>query len=396
MKDIGEILEYIEDNGVKFVKLSFCDILGRHKNVSVNASHFGEAAEGFVIDPLPFGQECGDLLLLPRPETFTPMPWRPAAGAVVSVMCRILRADGKPFGCDCGTILEDADKRFTERTGCFVRFMTESEFYIFRLDENGDPMLVPVDSAGYLDAAPRDRCENLRRDIVFNLETMGMQPLSSHHEKGKGQNAVIFRACAPYMSAVNTVLFRSAVRNIAYANGLYASFAPCPMDGEIGSNFRVVARISRAGKQADIKDAEAFARGIRAHMHEMAAFTNPVGNSYDRLALPSAPCGNGSDDRRDAVIVHGDGNVEIMFADTACNPFTALSLMLAAGADGMSGAKLPAPLPMPASLGAALDIAENSEFVARNLPDEYLKSYFAYKRRLAARTGREDVLAAGY
>ncbi len=399
MKNVGEILEYIEDNGVKFVKLFFCDILGRHRNVSVNASHFAEAAEGFVIDPAAFGgtaDDIGDLILLPRPETFTPMPWRPSAGAVVSVMCGIVRADGKPFACDCGDIAEEADRRFRKATGHTVRFMTESEFYIFRTGDDGEPTLVPVDNAGYLDAAPRDRCEDLRRDIVFTLETMGMQPLSSHHEKGRGQNAVIFRECTPYMSAVNTVLFRSAVRNIAYSNGLYASFAPAPLDGEVGSNFRVVASLYDGGKPAGEKTAKAFARGVEARMSEMAAFTSPVGNSYDRIALPSAPCGVAGDGRRRAVRVHGGGKTEMLFADTACNPFVSLALMLAAGAEGMTDAKLPEPARMPASLTAALDIAENSEFVHRCLPEEYLTRYFAYKRRLAERTGREDVIAAGY
>lgn len=401
MKNIGEILEYIEDNGVKFVKLSFCDILGRHRNVSVNASHFAEAADGFIVDPAAFGSsscgtDIGDLLLIPRPETFTPMPWRPSSGAVVSVMCRAERADGKLFGCDCGEIAENADRLFTEKTGCTVRLMTESEFYIFRTDDRGEPTLVPVDNAGYLDAAPRDRCENLRRDIVFTLETMGMQPLSSHHEKGRGQNAVIFRECAPYMSAVNTVLFRSAVRNIAYTNGLYASFAPCPVDGEIGSNFRVVASLYRGGKPVAERDAEAFARGVEARISEMAAFTNPVGNSYDRLALSTTPCGIAGEGRKPAVRVQRGGKAEIMFADTACNPFTSLALMLAAGAEGMTGEKQPAPSRIPTSLGSALDIAENSDFIKKNLPEEYLSRYFAYKRRAAGRTGREDVIAAGY
>lgn len=395
MRNIGEILEYIEDNGVKFVKLSFSDLLGRHRNVSVNASHFAEMADGFVIDPAVFGAES-DLLLIPRPETFTTMPWRPSSGAVVSVMCKVRRVDGKPFGCDCGDIVELADKRFMESTGCSVRLTTESEFYIFRTDESGEPTLTPVDNAGYLDAAPRDRCENLRRDIVFNLESMGMQPLSSHHEKGRGQNAVIFRECAPYMSAVNTMLFRSAVRNIAYTNGLYASFAPCPKDGEVGSNFRIVAALYKNGKPAGDSDAAAFAKGVTARMSELAAFTNPVGNSYDRLALSTTPCGNGSDDRKPAVRVRSGGKVEIMFADTACNPFTSLALILAAGSEGMTGKKLPDPVPMPTSLSAALDTAENSEFIRCNLPAEYLEKYFAYKRRLASRTGREDVIAAGY
>ena len=395
MRNIGEILEYIEDNGVKFVKLSFSDLLGRHRNVSVNASHFAEAAGGFVIDAAAFGEE-GDLILVPRPETFTTMPWRPSSGAVVSVMCRVLRPGGKTSGCDCGEMTELAYKRFVETTGCTVRLMTESEFYIFRTDESGEPTLIPVDNAGYLDAAPRDRCENLRRDIVFNLESMGMQPLSSHHEKGRGQNAVIFRERDPYMSAVCAMLFRSAVRNIAYTNGLYASFAPCPCDGEAGSNFRIVAALYRGGKPAPDSEAEAFAKGVASRMSEMAAFTNPVSNSYDRLALPATPCGTGSDGRRPAVRVKPGGMTEIMFADTACNPFTSLALILAAGAEGMTEMKLPAPEPLPASLGSALDIAERSEFIKRNLPAEYLEKYFAYKRRLAARTGREDIIAAGY
>lgn len=396
MENMREILEYIEENGVKFVKLSFCDILGRHKNVSVNASHFAETADGFTVDPAACGLDGGELLLRPLSETFSPMPWRPSSGAVVSVMCSVGRADGKPFGCDCTQIIKLAEKRFREKTGYSASMMTESEFYIFRLDGGGEPTLVPVDNGGYLDAAPRDRCENLRRDIVFTLETMGLDPLSSHHEKGRGQNAVIFRACTPYMSAVNTVLFRSAVRNIAYANGLYASFAPCPLDGDVGSNFRVVVKLSKGGKAAPREAAEAFARGVTARMAEMAAFAAPVRNSYDRLALAETPCGIPGDGRRQAVRVAEDGGIEILFADTACNPFSTLSLMLAAGAEGVAGDELPEAAQMPASLGAALDIAESSEFIKRSLPAEFLRAYFARKRGLADVTGREDVIAAGY
>ena len=126
MRNISEILEYIEDNGVKFVKLSFSDLLGRHRNVSVNASHFAETADGFVIDPVVFGADS-DLLLIPRPETFTTMPWRPSSGAVVSVMCKVRRVDGKPFGCDCGDIVELADKRVLASPGSGVRMTAECE-----------------------------------------------------------------------------------------------------------------------------------------------------------------------------------------------------------------------------------------------------------------------------
>ena len=397
MKTIEEILEYIEDNGVKFVKLSFCDIAGRLKCVSVNAAHLADFTnEGFVIDASASGAaDGGDLLLFPEPDTITAMPWRPSAGAVVNVMCRLRNADGTPFACDCGKILEEADEKFKAATGCEVSFMTESEFYIMKRDDHGEPTLTPVDNASYLDAAPLDTCENLRREIVFTLETMGMQPLSSHHEKGKGQNAVIFRSNTAYRSAVNTVLFRSAVRNIAYTNGLYATFAPCPIDGSVGSNFRIVAEITRNGRPVDDDKVKAFMRGIAARASEMAAFTNPVPNSYDRLALPETPCGFG-EGKREGIRFYGSGKTEITFADTACNPFVTLALILAAGAEGMTKKRMPDASPLPTSLGSALDIAETSAFVKAELPREYLEKYLARKRRQAARTGRENIIESGY
>ena len=394
MKTTEDILEYIEENGVKFVKLSFCDIEGKLKSVSVNAAHFAEfTSEGFVVDAAACGGE-GDLLLFPVPDTVTAMPWRPSAGAVVNVMCRLRNPDGTPYSCDCGRILEDADETFKSETGCEVSFMTESEFYIMKRDDCGEPTLVPFDNASYLDASPLDRCENLRREIVFTLESMGMQPLSSHHEKGKGQNAVIFRANTAYRSAINTVLFRSAVRNIAYNNGLYATFAPCPIDGAIGSNFRIVAELTEDEKPAGDAKVKAFMRGVAARAREIAAFSNPVPNSYDRIAFQSTPCGFG-DGRREGIRFYGKGKTEMTFADTACNPFVTLALILAAGAEGLNG-KRGDVLPLPTSLAGALDVAEKSGFVRANLPREYLDGYFALKRAQAARTGRENVVAAGY
>lgn len=396
MKTIEEILEYIEDNGVKFVKLSFCDIVGRLKSVSVNAAHLAEFTnDGFAVESSACGgSEGSDMLLFPLPDTMTAMPWRPSSGSVVNVMCELRNVDGTPFVCDCRKILEDADEKFKAATGCEVSFMTESEFYIMKLDDRGEPTLTPVDNASYLDAAPLDKCENLRREIVFTLESMGMQPMSSHHEKGKGQNAVIFRSNTAVKSAVNTVLFRSAVRNIANSNGLYATFAPCPIDGSVGSNFRIVAEITEKGKPASAAKVKAFMHGVAARACEIAAFTNPVPNSYDRLALPGTPCGFG-DGKRDGIRLYGKGKAEIMFADTACNPFVTLALILAAGTEGLSGKRYEIK-PLPASLGNALDVAEASEFIRDSLPKEYLGKYIARKRRQAARTGRENIIESGY
>lgn len=397
MKTLNEVLEYISENDVKFVKLSFCDICGRIKNVSINSSYFGDACRsGYAVDSSATGLgDRGDLLLFPQPQTFSPMPWRPSSGAVVNVMCSIKYPDGQPFEGDCGRLLEDAEKAFAE-TGYAVSFTTESEFYITKLNVDGEPTLIPVDNAGYLDAAPLDRCENLRRDIVFTLEEMGMKPLSSHHEHGRGQNAVVFQANTAFLSAVNTTLFRSAVRNIAYNNGLYATFAPAPIDGEIGSNFRIVVELTKDGAPVRAKDARRFAEGLLARLPELTVFTNPTRNSYKRLLHRGTPARLTLNGDRSAIRLCSGGAIEIFSADTACNPFIVLALVLYAGADALAGnaPELVADS-LPQSLSDAAEIAASSEFLAEHLPEQLLCDYVRIKRAEATELKRDDVIRDG-
>lgn len=398
MKTLDEILEYISENNVKFVKLSFCDVSGMMRNVSLNASYLRAACEnGFAVDSSATGLDCGmDLLLFPQPDTFSPMPWRPSTGGVVNVMCGIKYPDGRPFEGDCAGLLKDAEKLFA-KTGYSASFMTESEFYITKQDADGESTLVPVDNGGYLAAAPLDKCENLRRDIVFTLESMGMKPLSSHHEHGRGQNAVIFQANTAYRSAVNTTLFRSAVRNIAYSNGVYATFAPSPIEGEIGSNFRIVIDLKKGEKSASSDVAEKFARGLLAVLPEIAAFTNPVRNSYKRLLHKNTPARLTLGGNRSAIRLLGDGKIEMLSADTACNPFAVLALVLFAGADALGGQSKEADpnALMPQSLSDAVDAAEQSEFLAEHISPELLSGYLRLKRAEANGMKRDDVLRDG-
>lgn len=398
MNTVEEIIGYIEENDVKFVKLSFCDLYGRLKNVSLNASQFADAcANGVAVDASSVGLPIGeDLLLFPEPETVTTMPWRPSAGAVLNVMCRICETNGKPFESDGATVLKEAEKTFVE-TGYAASFMTESEFYITKLDDNGEPTLTPVDHAGYLDVAPFDRCENLRREIVFTLENMGMRPQSSHHERGNGQNAVIFRADTAFRSAVNTIQFRSAVRNIAYSNGRYATFAPSPIENSVGSNFRIVVELTKQGKAASKADAERFARGVLSRLPEIAVFTNPVRNSYLRLLYKTTPCRLRLGGEKAAVRICHDGKIEIASADTACNPFVVLALILKAGGEALAGKSEPTAehTVLPPSLSDAVEIARASAFVAESLPRFFLSVYFEQKSREANDLQRDDIIRSG-
>ena len=102
-------------------------------------------------------------------------------------------------------------------------------FTVFKTDESGNPLKEPYDHAGYMDIAPLDKGENVRREICLTLEQMGIEPESSHHEEGPGQNEIDFRYAEPLCAADNAITFRSVVNTIAAHSGLYADFGPKPV-----------------------------------------------------------------------------------------------------------------------------------------------------------------------
>ena len=193
----NEVMQYVTEEDVKFIRMAFCDIYGRQKNVSVMPQELNRAFEyGIAIDASAiagFGGEIrSDLLLHPDPSTLSVLPWRPDHGRVVRMFCDITYPDGTPFEADCRSILKRtvAD---AEKEGIDFFFGAEMEFYLFKRDDEGEPTKIPYDHAGYMDIAPEDKGENVRREICLDLELMGIKPESSHHEEGPGQNEIDFR-----------------------------------------------------------------------------------------------------------------------------------------------------------------------------------------------------------
>ena len=172
-----EVMQFVAQEGVQFIRLAFCDIYGRQRNVAVMPSElprafaFGIAIDASAIDG--FGGEVrSDLLLHPDASTLVQLPWRPEQGKVVRMFCDISYPDGRPFERDTRSILKQAVSRAAQE-GYAFSFGAEMEFYLFRLDEHGDPTQIPYDRAGYMDIAPADPGENIRREICLTLEQMG-------------------------------------------------------------------------------------------------------------------------------------------------------------------------------------------------------------------------------
>lgn len=402
-----EVLQYVQENDVKFIRLAFCDICGTLKNVAIMPSQLERALdEGITLDPRSlrgFNAAGGyDLLLRPDPSTLTAMPWRPQQGRVVRLMSHLLTTDGKPFALDSREILKRT-VRAALKQGYTFRIGTECEFYLFEMDEDGRPTHRPQDNATYCDVAPVEKAENVRREICLTLEEMGISPESSHHEVGPGQNEVDF-AFADVMSAAdNAVLFKQVVKTVAAMSGLHASFMPKPLSNHPGSGMHINLSAYRDGHNIMSEcaggltgEAAGLVAGIMRRLPEMTAVLNPITNSYRRLATMDMPgsIGWSLDNSQLIRLPHASGErarIELRSPDSALNPYIAFSLIIAAGMEGVAeGAALPAPLRcgempgecemLPRDLRSALNLLA-SPFVGRVLPAELLAGISAQRLR---------------
>lgn len=386
-----EVMQFVQEEDVKFLRLAFCDVTGKPKNVSIMPTELERAFEhGIAIDASAiegFGDEThSDIFLHPDPDTITVLPWRPAHGKVARMFCSITYPDGRPFEHDVRTLLKEAI-RHAKELGYSFYFGPEMEFYLFKLDENGNPTVQPYDHATYMDVAPEDKCENVRREICLTLEKMGIRPESSHHEEGPGQNEIDFRYSDALTAADNAITFCSVVKSVAALNGLHADFSPKPLADQPGSGQHINISI----KGGDEKDTNHMLAGILSTVADMTVFLNPSKQSFHRLGFNKAPkyISWSSENRSQLIrIPAATGEyrrAELRSPDPLANPYIAYTLLIYAGLYGIQN-KLELPEPanvnlftadaetlanyktLPLSLAEARKRAFDSSFVRDHLP----------------------------
>ena len=392
-----DVLEFIEQEDAKFIRLAFCDIHGKLKNISVMPDEIKRAfSDGISFDASAIDgfdtEEKSDLFLFPVPSTLNVLPWRPSQGKVVRMFCNIKYPDGRPFELDSRLILENAVK-YAKDNGLSIYFGTEFEFYLFKADDNGNPTNIPFDNAGYFDVAPEDKGENVRREICLTLLEMGMKPECSHHEEGPGQNEIDFKYSDAITAADNAINFITVVKAAALSNGLFADFSPKPIKNCSGNGLHINMSI----KSDDGEDyTDRFIAGIMAHIKEMTAFLNPCENSYKRLGEKKAPKYiTWSRENRSQLIripaATGEyKRIELRSPDPTVNPYLAFALLIYAGIDGILTKKklrnstninlytadksVTKNLDvLPQTLKEAVEAAKNSEFISKVLPKELVK-----------------------
>ena len=394
-----EVMQYVAEEDVKFIRLAFCDVFGKQKNISIMPDELPRAFEnGIAFDASAiagFGDEThSDLFLHPEPETLTWLPWRPEHGKVVRMFCSIHYPDGRPFECDTRSLLKKAVSD-AAAAGLTFYFGAEQEFYLFNLDEMNMPTKTPYDNAGYMDIAPEDKGENVRREICLTLEQMGIRPESSHHEEGPGQNEIDFRYTEALAAADNVMTFQTVVKTVARRNGLYADFSPKPLENGPGNGFHI--NCSVKPDTASEKLCSMIA-GVLEMAVPLTLFFNSSADSYARLGQMKAPryvswsAENRSQLIRIPAAVGEYRRAELRSPDPTANPYIAFALMIWAGLSGIKNrTELPKPLDinlykadkellstlkkLPSSLEEAKVSASSDAFIKKYIPSEILSIY---------------------
>ena len=391
-----DVLQYVFEDDVKFIRLAFCDVYGQQKNIAIVPSELKKAFhEGIAIDGSAiagFGGEVrSDLFLRPDPSTLVRLPWRPESGKVVRMFCDVTYPDGTILASDTRSILNKAVAD-AQAAGLRFSFGPEMEFYLFKTDEDGEPTIVPYDRAGYMDIAPADKGENIRREICLTLEQMGIQPESSHHEEGPGQNEIDFHYSDPLTAADHTITFRNVVNTVAWRSGLWADFSPKPLKDKPGSGMHINFSVSDEAKLNSV------IAGVMERIREMTIFLNPVESSYERLGSSKAPVyiSWSSENRSQLIRIPAAAKpfvrAELRSADSAANPYLAMALLIYAGIEGCKKELCPpAPLDinlytacpevleglkkLPATLEEACAAAAGSSFIQSHLPQAVIDAY---------------------
>jgi len=415
----NEILKILKEGKINYLRLQFTDIMGINKNVEVPPSQFSKALDGKILfdgsSIEGFARiEESDMLLHPDFNTLIVYPWTDNDTKVARLICDIYNPDDTPFeGCPRGVLKKIAKE--AKDMGYIMNAGLEAEFFLFEKNEKGKITTTTHDSGGYFDLTPIDKGEEARQAMVDAMGQIGFEVETAHHEVAPGQHEIDFKYADALSTADNIATFRFVVRKVATLFNLHATFMPKPIFGINGSGMHTHQSLFKNGKNIfyDPKTetqlsntATQYIAGILKHAKGITALTNPLINSFKRL-VPGyeAPTHISWSMKNRSPLIRvpakrGAGTrVELRSPDPSANPYLALSVMLAAGLDGIKNYLIP-PEPvnknlytmskrertrlkigsLPISLNEALNIMEKDNLVKETLGDHIYKNFLDAKR----------------
>jgi len=407
----NDIYKLVDEEDVEFIRMQFCDILGKPKNIAVTVSQLDKILDNqCIFDVTPaagFETSTGLAVLHPDLDTFQTYPWRPQTGKVARMYCDIYDADGNPWEGDPRLVLRRVMKKADEM-GLSFDIRPDQEFFLFHTDDEGRPTTHTHEYAGCFDVSPLDLAENVRRDIILTLEEMNLEVVKSHHEVSPAQHEIDIAGGRADRVADEVMTFRMVVKTISQKHGLYATFLPKPIQNVNGSALSLHIECTDAlGKNLFAGDGPdglsemggQFLAGVLKHLKGITLLTNPIVNSYKRLtpgfgAPTHISWSDNLADKESVIHLLRRGNsteIELRNPDGVCNPYLAFAAILEAGMDGIRNEMTPPPKAdltgkdpydiLPESINEAIDAYQSDPLIREVLGEEVYKHYLNEKMK---------------
>lgn len=410
-------MEEFRNKNVKFIRPVFVDILGRMLDFTIPIEDFedliknGKGFDGSSVEGFARTEES-DLRFIPDIDTLAILPWEykgiENTWREAIVFGRIIEPSGKEFKGDTRVLLKNMIEKY--RDIGTLKCGAEIEFFIFKNDKSP----VHTDEGGYFRSGLYGE---IRKEAQLALNGMGVKTEFDHHEVAQSQHEIDLTYTDALRMADEIILTKYVVKRIARKYGVYASFMPKPIAGINGNGMHLHLSLWKNGKNLFFDDekrglsdmAKSYIAGLIKYGKDIQAGLNQWINSYKRL-YPGYEAPTylvwGTKNRSAYIRVpeYQKGKecatrIEIRSPDPACNPYLAISLIHAAGMQGIEeGLEPPEPVEVDVfrlseqerkkldieelspSLEKALEFFEKSKLVKRVLPRHIYEKFIENKR----------------
>jgi glutamine synthetase len=424
MLSVDELRSEADAGAIDTVVAAFTDMQGRLVGKRIDSSFFlDEVADHGIegcnyllaldmeMDPVP-GYEManwekgyGDFAIALDLATLRRIPW---LDRTALVLCDVVNHDGSPVPASPRQVLIAQYER-ASASGYTPQFASELEFYLYKQsyaeaheqDFRGLTPTIPYILDYHILATTMD--ENVIGQIRRGMQGAGIPVEFSKGEAWYGQHELNIRYADAVTSADRHTIYKNGVKEIAFLNGVSATFMAKPSEKDIGSSCHMHSSLIDAQGQSVFVDGQDetdtfrhYLGGLRAHLRELALLIAPSVNSYKRYAAESwAPTSIswGRDNRTCGFRVVGHGQsrrVECRIPGADANPYLGYAALLAAGLDGIENGTDPGPElignayaagdaePFPSTLREAVELWEASDFARQAFGEDVWRHYLNY------------------